>query len=140
MELGLSSTASTLVFWLAFFLASGEGAREVEALLLIFLVLTMHPTYDFQVGDLVFSGDSDPFWLAEISIMSKENLDLIYWYHSPHKPGKRLIWKKHHTNGACRKYDVYIYIYVCSFWPPLVGLLATTHDSLFRTNQRGRSE
>jgi hypothetical protein len=40
-----------------------------------------HPTYDFQVGDLValVSGDSDPFWLAEISAVSEENLDLIYW-------------------------------------------------------------
>jgi hypothetical protein len=34
----------------------------------------------------------------------------------------------------------YSYMYVCSFWPPLVGLLATAHDPLFRTDQRGRSE
>jgi hypothetical protein len=54
------------------------------------------------------SGDSDPYWLAEISAVSEENLYLIYWHHSPHKPGKRLIWKKHHTNGAYRKYDVYV--------------------------------
>lgn len=73
-------------------------------------VFSEHPTYDFQVGDLValVSGDSDPFWLAEISAVSEENLDLIYWHHGPHKPGKRLIWKKHHTNGACGKYDVYV--------------------------------
>jgi hypothetical protein len=71
-------------------------------------VFSEHPTYDFQVGNLMalVSGDSDPFWLAEISVVSEENLDLIY--HSPHKPGKRLIWKKHHTNGACRKYDMYV--------------------------------
>jgi hypothetical protein len=37
------------------------------------------------------SGDSYPFWLAEISMVSEENLDLIYWHHSPHKPGKKLI-------------------------------------------------
>jgi hypothetical protein len=42
-------------------------------------------TYDFQVGDLValVSGDSDPFWLAEISAIGEENLDLIYWHHAP---------------------------------------------------------
>jgi hypothetical protein len=31
-------------------------------------------------------------------------------------------------------------LYVCSFWPPLVGLLATACDPLFRTDQRGRLE
>jgi hypothetical protein len=73
-------------------------------------VLSEHPTYDVQVGDLVVLvvGDSDPFWLAEISAVGEENLDLIYWHHSPRKAGKRLIWKKHHINGACRKCDVYV--------------------------------
>jgi hypothetical protein len=39
-------------------------------------VFSEHPTYDFQVGDLValVSGDSDPFWLAEINAVSEENL------------------------------------------------------------------
>jgi hypothetical protein len=54
------------------------------------------------------SGDSDPFWLAEISVVSEKNLDLIYWHYGPYKPGKKLIWKKHHTNGACRIYNVYV--------------------------------
>jgi hypothetical protein len=32
-------------------------------------VFSEHPTYDFQVANLValVSGNSDPFWLAEIS-------------------------------------------------------------------------
>jgi hypothetical protein len=65
-------------------------------------VLSEHPTYDFQVGDLValVSGDSDLFWLAKISAIGEENLDLIYWHHSPRKAGKKLIWKKHHANGG----------------------------------------
>jgi hypothetical protein len=43
-------------------------------------VFSQHPIYDFQVGELValVSGNSDPFWLAEISMLSEENLDLIY--------------------------------------------------------------
>jgi hypothetical protein len=50
-------------------------------------VLSEHPTYNFQVGDLValVLGDSNPFWLAEISAVGKENLDLIYWNHSSRK-------------------------------------------------------
>jgi hypothetical protein len=73
-------------------------------------ILSEHPTYDFQVGDLVslVLGDSDPFWLAEISVMGEENLDLIYWYHGPLKAGKKLIWKKHHINRAYRRYNVYV--------------------------------
>jgi hypothetical protein len=47
-------------------------------------VLSEHPTYDFQVGVVALvSRDSDPFWLAEISAVGEENLDLIYWHHSP---------------------------------------------------------
>jgi hypothetical protein len=71
-------------------------------------VFSEHPIYDFQVGDLMalVSGDSDPFWLAEISTVSEENLDLLV--SRPHKPRKRLIWTKHHTNGACRKYELYV--------------------------------
>jgi hypothetical protein len=73
-------------------------------------VLSVHPTYDFQVGDLValVLGDSHPFRLAEISAVGKENLDLIYWHHGPCKAGKRLIWKKHHTHRVCRRYDMYV--------------------------------
>jgi hypothetical protein len=26
----------------------------------------------------------------------------------PHKPRKRLIWKKYYMNGACRKCDIYV--------------------------------
>jgi hypothetical protein len=40
--------------------------------------------------------------------MGEENLDLIYWHHSPRKAGKWLIWKKYHMNRAYGRYDVYV--------------------------------
>jgi hypothetical protein len=68
-------------------------------------IFSEHTTYDFQVGDLValVSGDSNPFWLAKISAMGEENLDLIYWHHGPRKADleeasyKQSIWKIQHV-------------------------------------------
>lgn len=75
----------------------------------IIYVTSEHPTYDFQQGDLValVSGDSDPFWLAEVTELSENSLNLRYFHHGPRKPGKKLVWKKHHSEGTCGLYDVY---------------------------------
>jgi hypothetical protein len=39
-------------------------------------VISEHPTYDFQVGNLValVSRDQDPFWLAHITEVHKDSL------------------------------------------------------------------
>jgi hypothetical protein len=73
-------------------------------------VTSEHPTYDFQVGNLValVSGDSDPFWLAMVTKVYEETLEVAYFHHGPLKPGKKLIWKPHHSNRTCGRYDVYI--------------------------------
>lgn len=72
-------------------------------------VLSEHPVYDFQEGDLValVAGDEDPFWLAEITAVHEESLSVTYFHHSSLKPGKKLIWKKHHSHRTCGVYDVY---------------------------------
>jgi hypothetical protein len=33
---------------------------------------------------------------------------VAYFHHGPLKPGKKLIWKPHHSNGICGRYDVYV--------------------------------
>jgi hypothetical protein len=73
-------------------------------------VTSEHPTYDFQVGNLValVSRDSDPFWLATVTKVYEETLEVAYFHHGPFKPGKKLIWKPHHSNRTCGRYDVYI--------------------------------
>jgi hypothetical protein len=71
-------------------------------------VTSEHPTYDFQVGNLValVSRDSDPFWLATVTKVYEETLEVAYFHHGPLKLGKKLIWKPHHSNGTCGRYDV----------------------------------
>jgi hypothetical protein len=73
-------------------------------------VTSEHPTYDFQVGNLValVSRDTDPFWLAQITKVHKDSLKVVYFHHSPLKSGQRLVWKPHNSNGTCGKYDVYV--------------------------------
>ena len=73
-------------------------------------IISEHPTYAFQQGDLValVSSDTDPFWLAEVKEVSEESLEVHYFHHGPHKPGKKLVWKRHISEGTCRLYDVYV--------------------------------
>jgi hypothetical protein len=73
-------------------------------------VISEHPTYDFQVGNLValVSNDSDPFWLAEVTTVKEDSLEVIYYHHGPIRSGRKLVWKKHTSEGTCGKYDVYV--------------------------------
>jgi hypothetical protein len=73
-------------------------------------ITSKHPTYDFQIGNLVavVSGDQDPFWLACITKVDEDSLEVVYFHHSPFKTGKKLVWKPHNSNGTCGKYDVYV--------------------------------
>ncbi len=68
-----------------------------------------HPTYDFQVGDLValVSGDEDPFWLAKVKKVKQDTLSVTYYHHGPLISGKRLIWNAHNSKGTCGLLDVY---------------------------------
>jgi hypothetical protein len=43
------------------------------------------------------SGDDDPFWLAEVTNVSENSLEVGYFHHSLYKPGKKLVWKKHNS-------------------------------------------
>jgi hypothetical protein len=62
-------------FWLENHSAEAQRDPEVEdfvqtstPVIDLFHVTSEHPTYDFQVGDLValVSADQDPFWLARV--------------------------------------------------------------------------
>jgi hypothetical protein len=48
-------------------------------------VTSKHPTYDFQIGNLVAveSGGQDPFWLAHITKVDEDSLKVVYFHHSP---------------------------------------------------------
>jgi hypothetical protein len=50
-------------------------------------VTTEHPIYDFQVGNLValVSRDTDPFWLAQVTKVHENSLEVVYFYHRPLK-------------------------------------------------------
>jgi hypothetical protein len=76
----------------------------------IIYVTSEHPTYDFQIRNLVvmMSEDQDPFWLAQVMKVDKNSLEVVYFHHSPFRSGKKLVWKPHNSNGTCGKYDVYI--------------------------------
>jgi hypothetical protein len=54
-------------------------------------VTSEHLTYDFQVGNLValVSGDTDPFWLAQVTKVHEDSLEVVYFHHSPLKSGQR---------------------------------------------------
>jgi hypothetical protein len=66
-------------------------------------VTSEHPTYDFQVGNLVALVDSDPFWLATITEVYEETLKVAYFHHGALKLGKKLIWKPRHSNRTCER-------------------------------------
>jgi hypothetical protein len=53
------------------------------------------------------SGDEDLFWLAEVTNVFENSLEVGYFYHSLYKPGKKLVWKKHNSKGTCGLNDVY---------------------------------
>jgi hypothetical protein len=44
-------------------------------------VTSEHPTYDFQVGDLValVSANQDPFWLAQVKKIKEDSLSVTYY-------------------------------------------------------------
>jgi hypothetical protein len=69
-----------------------------------------HPTYDFQIGNLVavVSGDQDLFWLAHVTKVDENSLEVVYFYHGPFRSGKKLVWKPHNSNETYGKYDVYV--------------------------------
>jgi hypothetical protein len=56
----------------------------------IIYVTSEHPTYDFQIGNLVamVSGDQDPFWLAHITKVDEDSLEVVYFHHGPFRSGK----------------------------------------------------
>jgi hypothetical protein len=66
-------------------------------------VTSEHPTYDFQVGDLVawVSTNQDPFWLARVKKIKEDSLSVTYYHHGSQ------IWKAHNSKGTCGKFDVY---------------------------------
>jgi hypothetical protein len=72
-------------------------------------VTSKHPTYDFQVGDLValVSADQDPFWLAQVKKVKEDSLTVTYYHHGPQISGKMLVWKAHSSKGNCGKFDAY---------------------------------
>jgi hypothetical protein len=37
------------------------------------------------------SGDNNPFWLAEVTNISENSLEVGYFCHSLYKPGKKLV-------------------------------------------------
>jgi hypothetical protein len=47
-------------------------------------ITSKHPIYHFQQGDLValVSRDDNPFWLAEITNISKNSLEVGYFHYS----------------------------------------------------------
>jgi hypothetical protein len=53
------------------------------------------------------SGDDDLFWLAEVTNVSENSLEVGYFHYSLYKPGKKLVWKKHNSKGTCKLDDVY---------------------------------
>jgi hypothetical protein len=60
-------------------------------------VTSEHPTYDFQVRDLValVSADQDPFWLARVKKIKEDSLSVTYYHHGSQISGKKLVWKAH---------------------------------------------
>jgi hypothetical protein len=39
--------------------------------------------------------------------VSENSLEVGYFHHSLYKPGKKLVWKKHNSEGTCGRNDVY---------------------------------
>lgn len=72
-------------------------------------VLGEHPTYEFNIGEIiaVVSSDNDPFWLAQITEINDEGLVFQYFHHNTPKQGSKMNWKLHNTNGFCGITDVY---------------------------------
>jgi hypothetical protein len=104
-------------FWLIDHFVEATGNLEVEnftetstPIVDLVHVNSEHPTYDFQVEDLValVSGDQDPFWLATVKKVKNDSLSVAYYHHGLHISGKRLVWKAHHSKGTCGKFDVYV--------------------------------
>jgi hypothetical protein len=54
------------------------------------------------------SRDTDPFWLAQVTKVHEDSLEVVYFHHSPLKSGQSLVWKPHNSNRTCGKYDVYV--------------------------------
>jgi hypothetical protein len=103
-------------FWLEDHFAEAQRDPEVEdfvqtstPVIDLVHVTSEHPTYDFQVGDLValVSADQDPFWLARVKKIKEDSLSVTYYHHGPQISGKRLVWKAHNSKGTCGKFDVY---------------------------------
>jgi hypothetical protein len=92
-------------FWLEDHFAEAQWDPEVEdfvqtstPVIDLVYVTSEHPTYDFQVGDLValVSADQDPFWLAQVKKIKEDSLSMTYYHHGPQMSRKRLVWKARH--------------------------------------------
>jgi hypothetical protein len=46
--------------------------------------------------------------VSPVTKVYEKTLKVAYFHHGPLKPGKKLIWKPHHSNGTCGRYDVYV--------------------------------
>jgi hypothetical protein len=103
-------------FWLEDHFTEAQRDPEVEdfvqtstPIIDLVHVTSKHPTYDFQVGDLValVSANQDPFWLAWVKKIKEDSLSMTYYHHGSQISGKRLVWKAHNSKGTCGKFDVY---------------------------------
>jgi hypothetical protein len=57
-------------------------------------VTSKHPTYDFQVGDLVALVSRSRSVLASLDEVKEDSLSMTYYHHGPQISGKRLVWLK----------------------------------------------
>lgn len=69
-----------------------------------------HPTYEFNIGEIivVVSSDIDPFWMAQVTEVTEEQLKFQYYNHNTPKEGKKMTWHLDDTEGACGITDVYM--------------------------------
>ena len=73
-------------------------------------VTSEHPTYDFNIDDIVAvpGKGADPFWLATITSIKEEKLHLQFYDHNKPTGENSMIWRKHHSVEYTGRMDVLV--------------------------------